>query len=58
MSNEASKPNLGERMEAAITLVVRAACLIENEGTEGAAFADELQLAIERVRAAAIRPGS
>lgn len=55
MSRGRSKANTGDRMEAAVALVMRAAGLIETEGADGAAFADELQRAIERVRAAPMR---
>ena len=46
MSDEANATSRAARMEAAIALVVRAICLIETEGAEGAAFAGELQRAI------------
>ncbi|WP_125471610.1 hypothetical protein [Sphingomonas sp. FARSPH] len=50
MSSDASKSSHGERMDAAIALVVRAICLIESEGEGGAAFAAELQRAIDSTR--------
>jgi hypothetical protein len=40
-----------ERIEAALALVNRAMCLVESEGSLGAAFADDLDKAVHSSRA-------